>query len=191
MRKNKIKTFILAIILSMNTVYGDTIVNNINNILNKDTIIFIQGKRVYKLNNDSDIKGNHYLVASNGEETWDGIDHLQIPRVCSLNIKVARPEFKQVTIKNTFNSIPSTSGEFLRLNSILKSIRENPGLEKMFLSYTLKYSKGHAILVGNEIMKSNPDLYMEYREIVDELAPDLSNVFELGLVWIGSRYKNN
>ncbi len=191
MKLNKLKTFVLAVVLSANTLFGDTVFKNINSILDKDAIIFVHGKRVYKLVNNIGDSSNHYLCASDGEESWQGIDPEQIPRVCSVNIKMANVDYKESTIKNIFNSIPSTHGEFLRLNSILKSIRENPGLEKEFLSYTLKHSKGHSILVGTEIMRSNPDLYMEYRSIVDELAPDLSNTFELGLVWIGSRYKNN
>lgn len=191
MKLNKIKTFVLAVVLSANTLFGDTVFKNINSILDKDAIIFVYGKRVYKLVNNIGDSNNHYLCASDGEESWRGVDPEQIPRVCSVNIKMANVDYKEITIKNIFNSIPSTRGEFLRLNSILKSIRENPGLEKEFLSYTLKHSKGHSILVGKEIMRSNPDLYMEYRSIVDEHAPDLSNAFELGLVWIGSEYKNN
>ena len=49
MKLNKIKTFVLAVVLSANTLFGDTVFKNINSILDKDAIIFVHGKRVYKL----------------------------------------------------------------------------------------------------------------------------------------------
>ena len=38
-------------------------------------------------------------------------------------------------------------------------------------------------------MKVAPDWYMEYREIVDQYAPEMQNTFELGYVWLDPKFK--
>ena len=35
-------------------------------------------------------------------------------------------------------------------------------------------------------MKHQPDKYMQFRDIVDDIAPEMSNIFALGFVWVGT-----
>ena len=47
----------------------------------------------------------------------------------------------------------------------------------------LENEKRFGIVVGHEIMAANPEEYMAYRAIVDDVAPEMANTFELGYVW--------
>ena len=178
------KILIIGLLLVSN-LYGDTITNNIEKITNSNVILFVKGLRVYNLVNEVDDTGHHYIVASK-EETWNGVKTKDIPRLCAYSISHAKPAEAYETMVNLFNSIPESRGKFVRLNSILNSIRMNSDITELFLKYSLAYDKGNSILVGKEIMKHQPEKYMQFRDIVDDIAPEISNIFELGFVWVGT-----
>lgn len=178
------KILIIGLLLA-SSLYGDTITNNLNKITNSDVILFVKGLRVYTLVNEVGNSGHNFIVASK-EQTWKGVKTKDIPRLCAYSISHAKPEEAYETMVNLFNSIPESRGKFVRLNSILNSIRMNNNITELFLKYSLAHDKGNSILVGKEIMKHQPEKYMQFRDVVDNVAPDMSNVFELGFVWVGS-----
>ena len=182
----KIKIILIIGLLLVSNMYGGTIKNNIEKITNSNVILFVKGLRVYNLFNEVDDTGHHYIVASK-EETWDGVKTEDIPRLCAYSISSAKSEEAYETMVNLFNSIPESRGKFVKLNSILSSIRMNNNITELFLKYSLTHDKGNSVLVGEEIMKYQPEKYMQFRDIVDDIAPEMSNIFELSFVWLGSR----
>jgi hypothetical protein len=96
---------------------------------------------------------------------------------------------QHLTFFNLIESLPDSHGGFLKLNSLLETVRKNPHLTKLVFRWTLQNEKRFGVLVGHEIMKVAPDWYMEYREIVDQYAPEMQNTFELGYVWLDPKFK--
>lgn len=156
-----------------------------------DLILFVNGHRVYRMVNPEDsshlpehLVKNHYLAMTTPEHTWDGVDVNQIPRVIGVHVKHSKPDMQHTVFKRLINNVPDSHGGFLKLNCLLETIRKNPRLTKVIFRWTMENEKRFGIIVGHEIMAANPEEYMAYRAIVDDVAPEMANTFELGYVWL-------
>lgn len=176
------KFFIIALLTASNAL-GGTIQDNLDKLSHSpDIIIFINGHRLHPLTNEGDDQ-HHFLKASN-EETWVGFDVNDIPRFVSIHVKQSNPSNQHQTFYNLIETIPNSHGGFLKLNCLLEVTRKNPRLTKLIFRWVLKNEKRFGIVVGHEIMAANPEEYMAYRDIVDDVAPEMANTFELGYVWL-------
>lgn len=162
-----------------------------------DLILFVDGHRVYRMINPEDtsdlpdhVVTNHYVAMTTPEHTWSGIDQTQIPRFVGVHVKHVSPSMQDTVFNRLINSIPESYGGFLKLNCLLETVRKSPHLSKLVFSWTMQNEKRFGVLVGQEIMKVAPDWYMEYREIVDQYAPEMQNTFELGYVWLDPQFRD-
>jgi len=160
---------------------------------NPDLILFVNGHRVYRLVNPEPenlpehIGQNHYLAMTTPEHTWNGINVNDIPRFTAIHVKHAKPDMQHTILKRLLNTVPDSHGGFIKLNCLLEITRQNPRLTKVIFRWTLENAKQFGIIVGNEVMAANPEEYMAYRAIVDDVAPEMANTFELGYVWLTPR----
>ena len=176
------KKLIIIALLTASHALGGTVDENLASISSDpNVIVFVNGNRVHQLINPENVGGNHYLKASR-VETWDGFNVSDIPRFVGVHVKHAGVSHQHTTFFNLIESLPDSHGGFLKLNSLLEIVRKNPHLTKLVFRWTLQNEKRFGVLVGHEIMKVAPDWYMEYREIVDQYAPEMQNTFELGYV---------
>lgn len=184
------KKLILIALLSVSNAFGGTISDNLANLASDpNVIIFVKGQRVYPLINPEDKPGNHYLKAEN-VDTWAGFNVNDIPRFVGVHVKQSKPNDQHETFYNLIESIPDSHGGFLKLNCLLETVRKNPHLTKIVFRWTLENAKQFGIVVGHELMNVNPDHYMAYRAIVDDVAPEMANTFELGYVWLYPEYRD-
>jgi len=183
------KKLIIIALLTASHALGGTVDENLASISSDpNVIVFVNGNRVHQLINPENGSGNHYLKASR-VETWDGFNVSDIPRFVGVHVRHAGVSYQHSTFFNLIESLPDSHGGFLKLNSLLETVRKNPHLSKLVFRWTLQNEKRFGILVGHEIMKVAPDWYMEYREIVDQYAPEMQNTFELGYVWLDPKFK--
>jgi len=160
---------------------------------NPDLILFVNGHRVYRLVNPEPenlpehIGQNHYLAMTTPEHTWNGINVNDIPRFTAIHVKHAKPDMQHTILKRLLNTVPDSHGGFIKLNCLLEITRQNPRLTKVIFRWTLENAKQFGIIVGHEVMAANPEEYMAYRAIVDDVAPEMANTFELGYVWLTPR----
>jgi len=183
------KKLIIIALLTASHALGGTVDENLASISSDpNVIVFVNGNRVHQLINPENGSGNHYLKASR-VETWDGFNVSDIPRFVGVHVKHAGVSYQHSTFFNLIESLPDSHGGFLKLNSLLETVRKNPHLSKLVFRWTLQNEKRFGVLVGHEIMAVAPDWYMEYREIVDQYAPEMQNTFELGYVWLDPKFK--
>ena len=183
------KKLIIIALLTASHALGGTVDENLASISSDpNVIVFVNGNRVHQLINPENGSGNHYLKASR-VETWDGFNVSDIPRFVGVHVKHAGVSYQHSTFFNLMDSLPDSHGGFIKLNSLLETVRKNPHLTKLVFRWTLQNEKSFGIVVGHEIMKVAPDWYMEYREIVDQYAPERQNTFELGYVWLDPKFK--
>ena len=183
------KKLIIIALLTASHALGGTVDENLASISSDpNVIVFVNGNRVHQLINPENGSGNHYLKASR-VETWDGFNVSDIPRFVGVHVKHAGVSYQHSTFFNLMDSLPDSHGGFIKLNSLLETVRKNPHLTKLVFRWTLQNEKSFGIVVGHEIMKVAPDWYMEYREIVDQYAPEMQNTFELGYVWLDPKFK--
>jgi len=176
-------------LLTASHALGGTVDENLASLSSDpNVIVFVNGNRVHQLINPENGSGNHYLKASR-VETWDGFNVSDIPRFVGVHVKHAGVSYQHSTFFNLMDSLPDSHGGFIKLNSLLETVRKNPHLTKLVFRWTLQNEKSFGIVVGHEIMKVAPDWYMEYREIVDQYAPEMQNTFELGYVWLDPKFK--
>jgi len=176
-------------LLTASHALGGTVDENLASLSSDpNVIVFVNGNRVHQLINPENGSGNHYLKASR-VETWDGFNVSDIPRFVGVHVKHAGVSYQHSTFFNLMDSLPDSHGGFIKLNSLLETLRKNPHLTKLVFRWTLQNEKSFGIVVGHEIMKVAPDWYMEYREIVDQYAPEMQNTFELGYVWLDPKFK--
>jgi len=188
------KKLILTILLSISSLNADHL-NYPRDIMLDDpnVIVFVNGFRVHRLVNPEPedlpehIGQNHYLAMTTPEHTWDGMNVNDIPRFVGIHVKHSKPDMKHTIFYRLINSIPDSHGGYLKLNCLLEVVRKNPELTKVIFRWTLENEKRFGIVVGHEIMGVNPNEYMAYRAIVDDVAPEMANTFELGYVWIDPR----
>ena len=180
------KKLIIIALLTAGNVLGGTIQDNLDKLSHSpDIIVFINGHRLHPLTNDGGDQHN-FLKASN-EETWEGFDVNDIPRFVGVHVKQSSPSNQHQTFYNLIETIPDSHGGFLKLNCLLELTRKNPRLTKLIFRWVLENEKRFGIVVGHEIMAANPEEYMAYRAIVDDVAPEMANTFELGYVWLNPR----
>ena len=183
------KKLIIIALLTASHALGGTVDENLASLSSDpNVIVFVNGNRVHQLINPENVEGNHYLKASR-VETWDGFNVSDIPRFVGVHVKHAGVQNQHITFFNLIESLPDSHGGFITLNSLLETVRKNPHLTKLVFRWTLQNEKRFGVLVGHEIMKVAPDWYMEYREIVDQYAPEMQNTFELGYVWLDPKFK--
>ena len=183
------KKLIIIALLTASHALGGTVDENLASLSSDpNVIVFKNGHRVHQLINPENSSGNHYLKASR-VETWDGFNVSDIPRFVGVHVKHAGVSYQHSTFFNLMDSLPDSHGGFIKLNSLLETVRKNPHLSKLVFRWTLQNEKSFGIVVGHEIMKVAPDWYMEYREIVDQYAPEMQNTFELGYVWLDPQFK--
>lgn len=183
------KKLIIMALLSASHALGGTVDENLASLSSDpNVIVFVNGNRVHQLINPENGSGNHYLKASR-VETWEGFNVSDIPRFVGVHVKHAGVSYQHSTFFNLMDSLPDSHGGFIKLNSLLETVRKNPHLTKLVFRWTLQNEKSFGIVVGHEIMKVAPDWYMEYREIVDQYAPEMQNTFELGYVWLDPKFK--
>ena len=183
------KKLIIIALLTASHALGGTVDENLASLSSDpNVIVFVNGNRVHQLINPENGSGNHYLKASR-VETWDGFNVSDIPRFVGVHVKHAGVSYQHSTFFNLMDSLPDSHGGFIKLNSLLETVRKNPHLTKLVFRWTLQNEKSFGIVVGHEIMKVAPDWYMEYREIVDQYAPEMQNTFELGYVWLDPKFK--
>ena len=183
------KKLIIIALLTASHALGGTVDENLASLASDpNVIVFVNGNRVHQLINPENVSGNHYLKASR-VETWDGFNVSDIPRFVGVHVKHAGVSNQHTTFFNLIESLPDSHGGFLKLNSLLETVRKNPHLSKLVFRWTLQNEKRFGVLVGHEIMAVAPDWYMEYREIVDQYAPEMQNTFELGYVWLDPKFK--
>ena len=183
------KKLIFMALLTASHALGGTVDENLASLSSDpNVIVFVNGNRVHQLINPENGSGNHYLKASR-VETWDGFNVSDIPRFVGVHVKHAGVSYQHSTFFNLMDSLPDSHGGFIKLNSLLETVRKNPHLTKLVFRWTLQNEKSFGIVVGHEIMKVAPDWYMEYREIVDQYAPEMQNTFELGYVWLDPKFK--
>lgn len=181
------KKLILIALLSVSNALGGTISDNLASLASDpNIIIFIQGHRVYPLINNEGEFANNYLKAQD-VDTWSGFNVNDIPRFVGVHVKQSKPRDQHDTFYNLINSIPDSHGGFLKLNCLLEVIRKNPNLTKLVFRWTMENEKRFGIIIGHEIMSADPEEYMAYRDIVDDVAPEMANTFELGYVWLTPR----
>jgi len=188
------KKLILTILLSINSLSADHL-NYPRDIMIDDpnVIIFINGYRVHRMVNPDPVdlpdhlSQHHYLAMTSPEYTWDGMKVNDIPRFVGFHVKHAKSDMQHKIFYRLINSIPDSHGGYLKLNCLLEVVRKNPKLTKVVFRWTLENEKRFGIVVGHEIMGVNPNEYMAYRAIVDDVAPEMANTFELGYVWIDPR----
>lgn len=164
---------------------------------NPDLILFLNGQRVYRLVNPEpdltlpeDLRGQHYLAMTSPEYTWSGMDVNQIPRFIAVHVKHSSPSMQHTIFERLLAQVPDSHSGFLKLNCLLETVRKNPHLAKLVFRYTMENVKQFGLIVGNEVMVHAPDWYMTYRAIVDDVAPEMANTFELNYVWLEQQYKD-
>ena len=183
------KKLIIMALLTASHALGGTVDENLASLSSDpNVILFVNGNRVHQLINSENVDGNHYLKASR-VETWDGFNVSDIPRFVGIHVKHAGVSHQHTTFFNLIESLPDSHGGFIKLNSLLETVRKNPHLSKLVFRWTMQNEKRFGVLVGQEIMKVAPEWYMEYREIVDQYAPEMQNIFELGYVWLDPKFK--
>jgi len=158
-----------------------------------NVIIFINGYRVHRMVNPDPVdlpdhlSQHHYLAMTSPEYTWDGMKVNDIPRFVGFHVKHAKSDMQHTVFKRLIESVPNSHGGYLKLNCLLEIVRKSPILSKLVFRWTMENAKQFGIIVGHEVMNVNPSEYMAYRLIVDDVAPEMANTFELGYVWISPK----
>ena len=189
------KKLIIICLLTISNVFADDHLKYPLDIMkdSPDLIMFVNGHRVYRLVNPEPadlpehIGQHHFLAMTTPEHTWDGFNVNDIPRFTAIHVKHAKPDMQHTILKRLLNTVPDSHGGFLKLNCLLEITRHNPRLTKVIFRWTMENAKQFGVIVGHEIMAANPEEYMAYRAIVDDVAPEMANTFELGYVWLTPR----
>ena len=185
------KKLIIICLLTISNVFADDHLKYPLDIMkdSPDLIMFVNGHRVYRLVNPEPadlpehIGQHHFLAMTTPEHTWDGFNVNDIPRFTAIHVKHAKPDMQHTILKRLLSTVPDSHGGFLKLNCLLEITRQNPRLTKVIFRWTMENAKQFGVIVGHEIMAANPEDYMVYRAIVDDVAPEMANTFELGYVW--------
>ena len=184
------KKIILSLLLSVSSLCADHL-NYPRNIMFDDpnVIVFVNGFRVHRMINPENLDepSTHRLVLYSPEYQWDGFKVNDIPRFVSIHVKHSKADMQHTVFKRLIESVPDSHGGFLKLNCLLETTRKNPHLTKLIFRWTLENAKQFGVVVGHEVMNANPEEYMSYRRIVDDVAPEMANTFELGYVWLNPR----
>lgn len=184
------KKLILSFLLSISSLSADHLKYPTSIMFDDpNVIVFVNGFRVHRMINPENPSEptSHRLVLYSPEYQWDGFKVNDIPRFVSVHVKHSKPDMQHEIFERLINSVPDSHGGFLKLNCLLETIRKNPHLTKIVFRWTLENAKQFGVVVGHEIMAAAPEKYMQYRIMVDDLAPEMANTFELGYVWISPR----
>lgn len=190
------KKLIIIGLLTISNVFADDHLKYPLDIMSDspDLILFMNGHRVYRLVNSDpdpnlpeDLQGQHYMAMTSPKYVWAGMNVNQIPRFIGVHVKHTKPDMQHKVFERLINVVPDSHGGFLKLNCLLETVRKNPTLSELIFRWTMENAKQFGIIVGHEIMNVAPEHYMSYRAIVDDVAPEMANTFELGYVWLTPR----
>lgn len=184
------KKLIISLLLSISSLNADHLKYPTDIMFDDpNVIIFVNGFRVHRMINPENPSepSSHRLVLYSPEYQWDGFKVNDIPRFVGVHVKHSKPDMQHTVFKRLIESVPDSHGGFLKLNCLLETVRKSPTLTKLVFRWTMENAKQFGIVVGHEVMNAAPEHYMAYRAIVDDVAPEMANTFELGYVWLTPR----